>query len=302
MITINSHQATLSKPIKMEGIGVHSGESQKLILRPASENSGITFIIQGERLNACLANVVDTKAAVVLSKQKARIGTIEHLMATFYGAGIDNVDVEVEGAEVPIMDGSASIFLGEVLAVGAKLQSAPKRYGRLKEVVRVSGVNDAYLEVKPAAGFSIAMEALLDSNRVSAPIEYSYATAFTPSIFQEKIAPARTYGYAADLEKLQQMGLARGSSLENAVPLDFPDAEKLQRHEKEVPAHKMLDCIGDLFLLQGRLLADITGRHTSHELHVAAARTLAPLIEWVCFENDEAMGEALASYQFTSLY
>ncbi|NBX73702.1 MAG: UDP-3-O-acyl-N-acetylglucosamine deacetylase [Alphaproteobacteria bacterium] len=235
-----------------EGVGVHSGRSAKLTLRQAPPNTGIVFmrtdLKNGAReLKAHYDQVVDTRLCTVLGNAHgARVGTVEHLLSTLRAFDIDNAVVEIDGDEVPIMDGSAAPFMFLVDSAGTTLQNAPRRWLDVLKPVRVEE-NGAWAELLPAprAEFSVAIDF------ASAAIgRQEYSVPLSLSAFRTQIARARTFGFADDVEKLRAAGLARGGSLANAIVVQgdaLLNPEGL-RMPHEFARHKLLDAIGDLAL------------------------------------------------------
>ncbi|MFP4071409.1 MAG: UDP-3-O-acyl-N-acetylglucosamine deacetylase [Desulfovibrionales bacterium] len=245
------HQLTIRKPITCSGIGLHSGRKVRLSIRPAEEDSGIVFIVKtssGEKvLRPSPDSVVCTGLATTLGKGDSRIATVEHLFAAIRGMGIDNIIVETEGGEIPIMDGSAASFVLLLKNAGIRKQRAAKKVWALKKEI-VFERDGKSITAKPFNGF--AVHYTIDFTH---PMVGRQKKGFVQrdQEFSRQIAKARTFGFLKDVEYLQKNGLALGGSLENAVVLDeygVVNPEGL-RFDDEFVRHKILDFIGDMALL-----------------------------------------------------
>lgn len=259
-------QTTLRKTVALSGNGVHSNAPVTLHLHPADQNTGIVFLRTnlpdgGERrIEAKWSRVSTTDLCTVLGEPShASVSTVEHLLAAFAGLGLDNVLVEVDGPEVPIMDGSAAAFVQAIDSVGLREQAATRRYIKVLKPVRVEN-GRSFSELLPAAsGFRLEV----DIDFAAAAIGKQRKTLeLTPSRFRREIARARTFGLLRDVERLWKAGLARGSSLENSIAVDddrIINPEGL-RSRDEFVCHKMLDAMGDLALAG----APIVGTYRAH--------------------------------------
>jgi UDP-3-O-[3-hydroxymyristoyl] N-acetylglucosamine deacetylase len=263
------HQLTIRKPIECSGIGLHSGRKVSLSLRPAAEDSGIVFIVtgsSGERmLKPSPDGVVCTGLATTLGRGDCRVATVEHLLAAIRGMGIDNIIIETDGGEIPIMDGSAASFVLLLKNAGIWSQAAPKRVLALKKEV-VFEREGKWIKAKPAQGFMINYVINFEH-----PLVGRQKRRFTLSDqeFSRHIARARTFGFLQDVERLQRHGLALGGSLENAVVLDeygVVNPEGL-RFEDEFVRHKILDFIGDMALLEYPLWGSFSIYCSGHALN-----------------------------------
>lgn len=266
------NQRTLCAPVSTTGIGLHSGADIRLTLRPAPENTGIVFVrsdLDPEvSIPALAAHVVDTTLATTLGAGSTRIGTIEHLMAALAGMGIDNCRVELDGPEVPIMDGSAQPFVEMIEKAGVALQDESKRFLIMRKAITVrDGEKEASL--LPSSQFSISFTIEFDHPVIA---NQSYRMDFGDGTFQETIASARTFGLLREVEGLKQMGLAKGGSLENAIVVDEEGVLNPEglRFEDEFVRHKILDSVGDLSLIGmpviGHLKAYKSGHMLNHRL------------------------------------
>ncbi|MDH3311261.1 MAG: UDP-3-O-acyl-N-acetylglucosamine deacetylase [Gammaproteobacteria bacterium] len=289
-------QRTLKNVIRATGVGLHTGEKVYLTLRPASSDTGIVFrridLPEPVDIRACPENVSDTRLSTTLEFNGARVSTVEHLMSAFAGLGIDNAYVDLTAAEVPIMDGSAGPFVFLVQSAGIAEQLAPKRFMRIKKEVRVED-GDKWACFQPFEGF-----------KVSFAIEFNHPTFrhstqnasvdFSTTSFVKEVSRARTFGFMGDLEALRAVGLARGGGLDNAIVLD--DFRILNddglRYEDEFVKHKVLDAIGDLYLLGHPLIGEFSAHKSGHSLNNRLLRQLVSnqdAWELITYnENDEA--------------
>ena len=272
------HQRTLNKPISAAGVGLHTGQRVEMTLRPASEDIGIRFrrldIHPAQEIQANAHNVTDTKLGTTITQNDASIMTVEHLLAAFSGLGIDNAYVDIHGPEVPIMDGSAASFILLVELAGIKEQKAPKKFLRIKKNVRVED-NGKFAEFKPYNGyrlsFKIEFEHPMIQNKLT---EFTFD--FSTLNFLDQISRARTFGFLKEIETLRANNLALGGSLDNAIVLD--DYRILNqdglRFDDELVRHKILDAIGDLYLMGHILVGEFNGFKSGHELNNKLIRKL----------------------------
>jgi UDP-3-O-[3-hydroxymyristoyl] N-acetylglucosamine deacetylase len=289
-------QRTLKNVIRATGVGLHTGEKVYLTLRPAPSDTGIIFrridLPEPVEIRACPENVSDTRLSTTLECNGARVSTVEHLMSAFAGLGIDNAYVDLTAAEVPIMDGSAGPFVFLVQSAGIAEQSAPKRFMRIKKKIRLEE-GDKWACFEPFEGF-----------KVSFAIEFNHPTFrnstqnasvdFSTTSFVREVSRARTFGFMGDLEALRAAGLARGGGLDNAIVLDeyrILNDDGL-RYEDEFVKHKVLDAIGDLYLLGHPLIGAFSAHKSGHSLNNRLLRELVMNQEaWELItynENDEA--------------
>ena len=273
-------QRTLRAAIDCTGVGVHSGRTSRLTLRPAAVGTGIVFRRGdlGVDIPARFDHVVDTRLCTVLGlpgRRDVTIGTVEHVMAALAGAGISNAIVEVDGPEVPILDGSAANFMFLIDCAGVVAQGDTERAIAVRRAVRVAH-DDAFAELRPAAGhtsLTIAMSIAFDDPAIGAQ---SLSLRISEDSFRREIAAARTFGRAADVAALQANGLARGGSLDNAVVVDGDKVLNpggLRMHDEFV-RHKMLDAVGDLALAGAPVIGRLTGHKSGHALNNRLLRAL----------------------------
>ncbi|WP_439577500.1 UDP-3-O-acyl-N-acetylglucosamine deacetylase [Elioraea sp.] len=275
-------QRTLKAPIGCTGIGLHSGRKLALTLRPAPEGSGIVVVRTGlpggpVAIPARWDHVVDTRRCTVLGlpgRQDAMVGTVEHVLAALAGSGIDNAVIEVDGPEIPVMDGSAAPFVFLIECAGPALQDAPRRAIEILRPVRVED-GDASMTLLPDGSPWLGLE--MEIEFASAAIRrQSRAVRLAPNVFKTELARARTFGFAEEIEALRQAGLALGGSLANAIVLR--GARVLNagglRYADEFVRHKLLDTVGDLALAGPRLRGKVVARRAGHRLNNLALRAL----------------------------
>ena len=271
-------QRTLSNSIKAFGIGLHSGEPITLKLLPAPTDTGIIFrrvdLDPVVEIKARAENVGDTTMSTSLTWKDVKISTVEHLLSAMAGLGIDNAYVEVNAAEIPIMDGSAGPFVFLIQSAGLHEQDAPKKFIRIKEKVRVP-YNDAWAQVSPFEGFKVAFTGVWDH-----PVHKEHGTKasinFNSTSFVKEVSRARTFGFMSDLEALKENDLALEASQKNAVAIgdDAILNEDGLRLENEMTKHKVLDAIGDLYLLGHNLVGSFEGYKSGHTVNNALLREL----------------------------
>ena len=271
-------QRTLSNSIKAFGIGLHSGEPITLKLLPAPTDTGIIFrrvdLDPVVEIKARAENVGDTTMSTSLTWKDVKISTVEHLLSAMAGLGIDNAYVEVNAAEIPIMDGSAGPFVFLIQSAGLHEQDAPKKFIRIKEKVRVP-YNDAWAQVSPFEGFKVAFTGVWDH-----PVHKEHGTKasinFNSTSFVKEVSRARTFGFMSDLEALKENDLALGASQKNAVAIgdDAILNEDGLRLENEMTKHKVLDAIGDLYLLGHNLVGSFEGYKSGYTVNNALLREL----------------------------
>lgn len=285
-------QRTLKNVIKATGVTLHGGEKAELTLRPAPPNTGIIF--QRTDLNplieipALASNVGDTTLSTSLIKDGVRVSTVEHLLSALAGLGIDNAYIDVTASEIPIMDGSAGPFVFLVQSAGIKEQNAPKRFIRIKRRVRVRE-GDKWACFEPFEGFKVTFTIEFDH-----PVFKNHSKTatldFSSTSYVKEVSRARTFGFKADFERLRAMNLARGASLDNAVAIDEFRVlnEEGLRYEDEFVKHKILDAVGDLYLLGSSLIGAFSGYKSGHALNNKLLRKLLrkqEAWEYVTFEN-----------------
>jgi len=262
-------QQTLKSPIHCSGVGLHDGNSVSMTLCPAEPGTGIVFrrtdLADGATIAALWHNVVDTRLCTALGNGNGlRVGTVEHLMATFSGCGIDNAVVEIDGPEVPIMDGSAAPFVFLIECAGIRKQTAPRRAIEILKTMTV-GDHERTAVLTPGRGFSVSFEIDFENAVVA---RQDYFLGLTGKTFRSEICRARTFGFDHEVAELRAGGLARGGSLDNAVVIsgDRVLNDDGLRYEDEFVRHKVLDCIGDLYLAGAPLVGHYHGYRAGHRL------------------------------------
>jgi len=274
---IRHYQKTIAKAVSCKGIGVHSGSHVALTLYPAVSGSGIIFIrtdLGGEEILAHWQAVVDTRQCTTIgNSQGATVSTVEHLMATLAANGIDNLRIEIDGPELPIMDGSAKPFMDLVEAAGIREQRVSRRVIRVLKAITVKE-EDRKASLSPA--FDCEIEVDFDfAGRLPHPAQ-NYVFSPLEEDFAENIASARTFGLLEDAEKIWAAGLAKGASLDNTLVFDGEKVlnEDGLRYEDECVRHKVLDVLGDLHLAGGLILGKFHGVRTGHGLHIKLLKAL----------------------------
>lgn len=276
---VKNKQKTLFKSMSCTGIGLHTGKTVKMTINPSSENTGIVFQRtdidkkKGE-IKASWDNVVDTKLCTVIgNKHGTTIGTIEHLMAAFSGCEIDNAVIEVDASELPIMDGSAAPFVSMIEEAGYTIQKAARKYIKILEPIILEDENGR-IELAPSESFKVALDIDYKGSEIT---KQSSRVKINSKNFKRYIADARTFCFAKDVEMLRSVGLAKGGSLENAVVVDENDQimnEEGLRSANEFVSHKILDCVGDLYLAGSPIIAKIKGSKVGHSYNNRALAAL----------------------------
>jgi UDP-3-O-[3-hydroxymyristoyl] N-acetylglucosamine deacetylase len=287
-------QRTLKKPVQVTGIGLHTGEKVSLALRPAPPNSGIIFrrvdLSPVVEIRAEAHLVHDTRLSTCLEADGARVATIEHLMSAFAGLGIDNAYVDLTSAEVPIMDGSAGTFIFLLQSAGLEEQPAAKKFIRIKKAVEVRD-GDKWVRFEPYNGYRLDFT-INFPHPVIANTKQTVAVDLNEHSYVRDISRARTFGFMHEFEAMRAQGRALGGNLDNAIVMDeyrVINPEGL-RSEDEFVKHKVLDAIGDLYLLGYPLIGAFSGFKSGHALNNALLRALLEdesAWEFVTFGNPE---------------
>lgn len=271
-------QRTLKNVIRATGVGLHTGDKVHLTLHPAAPETGIVFrrvdLPRPVEIKACPDNVGDTRLSTTLVKGGVSISTVEHLLSAFSGLGIDNAYVDVSAPEVPIMDGSAGPFVLLIQLAGIREQNRPKRFIRIKRRVVVED-GDKRVAFEPYNGFRVDFSIDFDHPAFTSRGQEASLDLSTTS-FVKEISRARTFGFLRDIEALRQKNLARGGSMDNAVVVDDYRVlnEEGLRYEDEFVKHKILDAIGDLYLLGHSLIGAFRGHKSGHALNNRLLRVL----------------------------
>jgi UDP-3-O-[3-hydroxymyristoyl] N-acetylglucosamine deacetylase len=299
-------QRTLKSLTKAVGVGLHSGQRVELTLRPAAPDTGIVFrrvdLPQPVDILISAEAVTDTRLASTISSGSAKVHTVEHLMSACAGLGIDNLVVDITAEEVPILDGSASSFVFLLQSAGIALQAAPKRFIRVIKPVEVregEGANVKWARLTPYEGYKLSFEIDFDHPAVDSTgqrVEFD----FSLNSYSRDIARARTFGFTKDVEMMRANGLALGGGLDNAIVMD--DYKVLNsdglRYNDEFVKHKILDAMGDLYLLGKPLLAAYSAFRSGHALNNKLLRELLSrpdAYEIITFEDEKSAPAGFAT-------
>jgi UDP-3-O-[3-hydroxymyristoyl] N-acetylglucosamine deacetylase len=287
-------QRTLKNSIRATGIGLHSGQKVYMTIRPASENNGIVFrrldLEPPVDVKADATLVGDTMLGTTLVVGKTTVATVEHLMAALAGLGIDNAFIDLSAPEVPIMDGSSAPFVFLLQSAGVAEQNALKRFVRIKKTVRVED-DEKWAEFKPFDGYKVNLSIDFD-HPIFKKHTQTASIDFSTTSFVKQVSRARTFGFLRDIEALRARNLTLGGTMDNAIVLD--DYRVLNedglRYEDEFVRHKILDAIGDLYLLGYSLLGEFSGYKSGHGLNNQLVRALLDdesAWEMVTFEDTD---------------
>ena len=278
MTIFGQNQRTIQNKISCFGRGVHSGDPVHLSLVPAEENTGISFIRTDLKENnvipANYLNVSDTKLCTTISNEfGTQISTVEHLMAALWGCGIDNVIIEVNNQEIPIMDGSSEPFVFLIECAGIKEQQAKRKFIAVKEEVEIHE-GDAYIKISPAENFEADIKINFPNSTVIGTQHHNVSS--ETLCFKTEVSRARTFGFAHEVAYLQKIGLAKGGSLENAIVVDGDTILNQDglRFNNEFARHKLLDCIGDMYLAGCYIKGKVSGYCSGHKLNNMLLRRL----------------------------
>ncbi len=297
-------QRTLKNVISATGVGLHTGQKVTLTLRPAAADTGIVFrrvdLPQPVMIKADPFKVTDTRMCSALEVDGVKVNTVEHLMSALAGLGIDNVYIDLNASEVPIMDGSASPFVFLVQSAGVEEQNAAKRFIRVKKTIQVTD-GDKWVKLEPYNGFRVTLSIdfkhpVFDHSAKTVTVD------FADTSFIKDISRARTFGFMHEVEYLRNNGLALGGSLDNAIVMDefrVLNADGL-RYDDEFVKHKALDAIGDLYLLGHPLIGAFTGHKSGHALNNQLLRSLLAdqtAWEFVSFKRIEEAPAGFARLQ-----
>jgi UDP-3-O-[3-hydroxymyristoyl] N-acetylglucosamine deacetylase len=298
-------QRTLKSLTRAVGVGLHSGQRVEITLRPAQPDTGIVFrridLPQPVDIAVSASAVTDTRLASTLSSGNAKVHTVEHLMSACAGLGIDNLYVDITAEEVPILDGSAASFVFLLQSAGIELQAAPRRFIRLTRPVEVregQGASEKWARLEPYHGYKLSFEIDFDHPAVDASGQRVVFDMSTDS-YSKDIARARTFGFTKDVEMMRANGLALGGGLDNAIVMDdykVLNAEGL-RYDDEFVKHKILDAMGDLYLVGKPLLASYSAFRSGHALNNKLLRELVARTDaWevVSFEDEKLAPKGFA--------
>jgi len=302
-------QRTLKQIARTVGIGLHSGTKVELVLRPAAADTGIVFrrvdVDPPVELRADALNVHDTRMATTLERDGVKVATIEHLMSALSGLGIDNCHVDIDAAEIPIMDGSASSFVFLIQSAGVVEQNAPKRFVRVLKRIEVrdgEGRNLKWARLDPFFGFKLAFSIEFNHPAIDST-EQRVEVDLGSEPYTSSVARARTFGFVNEVEALRAAGLALGGNFENAIVMDeyrVLNTDGL-RSGDEFAKHKILDAMGDLYVLGKPLIAAYTAHKSGHALNNMLLRALLAdetAYEIVSFDDRGAAPQAFARPAF----
>jgi len=276
----------LKNVIRATGVGLHSGDTVYLTLRPAAPNTGIIFrrvdLDPVVEIEAKAENVGETALSTTLLQHGQRVSTVEHLLSAFAGLGIDNAYIDLNAAEVPIMDGSAGPFVFLIQSAGIEEQTAPKQFIRITKPVLLED-GDKWAKFEPFDGFKVSFTIDFEHPAFTGRPQ-QVDVDFSSTSFVREVSRARTFGFMKDIEKLRENNLALGGSMDNAIVVDDYRVvnEDGLRYEDEFVRHKVLDAIGDLYLLGHSLIGSFSGHKSGHEVNNKLLRKL--LVETDCWE------------------
>ena len=263
-------QRTIKKIVNARGIGIHSGKIVNMSLIPAEADHGVVFRrmdVGGKLVRAHNAFVNEVVLSTGLENQGVKVSTVEHLMSAFSALGIDNIIVELDSFEVPIMDGSSAPFIFLVQSAGILEQDQYKKFFVINDIVRVEN-NDSWAQVSPYEGFKVTLEIDFDHQKIKESGQ-ELSIDFAQQSYLKEISRARTFGYMKDVEMMQRQNLSLGASMSNAIALSDEDVlnEDGMRYQNEFVKHKILDIVGDLFLLGCNIIGHYEGYKTGHLLN-----------------------------------
>jgi UDP-3-O-[3-hydroxymyristoyl] N-acetylglucosamine deacetylase len=276
---VGARQTTVADDVVLTGIGVHSGEEASIRISPAGSDTGICFVVTDAdgrevEIDADFRAVTDVRLCTVIGDGKAvAVATVEHLLSALRGLGVDNAYVEIDSIEVPIMDGSAALFVEAIDEVGIRSLQQPKRFIRILKAVRVED-GEAFAELAPYDGYKLDVEIDFASGAIG---RQRLALDMSPDVFRKQVCKARTFGFMKDVEALWKAGRAIGASLDNTVAVDDQDRvlnpEGL-RFDDEFVRHKMLDAVGDLALAGSQIMGAFSSLRGGHRLNYEVLRRL----------------------------
>ncbi len=292
------YQKTIKNPISCSGIGLHSGQKVRLSLKPAAVDTGIVFkrvdLPEQPVIHAKVSNIINVNYATSLCRDNIQVQTVEHLLAALSGLGIDNLIIELDAVEVPIMDGSAAPFVYLLHEAGIRELNLPKTYIRVNEDIEVKS-QDKSVKISPADEFCISYN--LDFNHHL--LRGQKATLnFSEEIFTQKISRARTFGFIDEIMELRKNGLAKGGSLDNAIVIGrYHILNDGLRFSDEFVHHKIMDLIGDLYLVGYPIIGHVSAYKAGHHLHnELAGKILAQSDKWEFITDLEPVKKKAAFY------
>jgi len=292
-VDMNAQRKTINTPVSISGIGLHSGIYTTVKLKPAGPGNGITFVradLEGLRIPALQASTTALDYATTVGKDDVSVGTVEHLLSALMASGITDVDIHIDGPEVPIVDGSALPFMYLIDAAGVRDLGTEVPLLRLRDSIEVVE-GEKYIRMTPSNRLVLKYKIDFDHPAIG---KQSYQFDYGQDNFLRKIAPARTFGFVRDVEKMRAAGLARGGSVENCIVLGDDDVMNGPlRFRDEFVRHKILDLLGDLALVGRPIAGEIVASRAGHALH---SRFVAKVLE-AAARDEEDLGEAAPSEQ-----
>ncbi len=298
---VGARQTTISREIQLNGTGVHSGAPVSMVLHPAGADTGLQFLVtrRGRPVAQIAAHVENIKSltlcTVIGDEAGTTVGTVEHLLAALRGLGVDNCLIEIDGKEVPIMDGSSTVFVDAIDATGIRELASPRRYLRVLKTVSVEE-NGCFGEFRPYMGSRYDVEINFETSVIG---KQRLELEMSPGAFRHELCEARTFGFMSDVEKLWKNGLALGASLANSVAIGdngILNDEGL-RYPNEFVRHKMLDAVGDLALAGYPILGAFRSVCGGHRLNAQAVRALlADKSAWTLIDAPMLREDALATH------
>jgi len=275
---VSARQTTLAREIELTGVGVHSGAPVKIVLHPAEANTGFRFMVtkRGRIISEIAATVENVKnltlCTVIGDETGTTVGTVEHLLAALRGLAVDNCYIEIDGKEVPIMDGSSGLFVDAIDEAGLSFLDAPRKFIKVLKTVRVDD-GDCWAQLSPHSGFHLDVEIDFNTPAIG---RQRISHEINPGVFRNELSRARTFGFMRDVEQLWKAGLALGASLENSVAIcddKVVNPEGL-RYNQEFVRHKMLDAVGDLSLAGLPMLCKYRSVRGGHRLNAYSLQEL----------------------------
>lgn len=260
----SQRQKTIKNQFCLEGLGIHTGKTSKITVKPAPANTGIVFLKSGEKIKAVVENVVATKLGTSLKGIK----TVEHLLAAVMGLGIDNLEVEIEGEELPILDGSALPYAQKLIEAEIVIQNSPKHSFEINEPLTIVE-KDKSIKISPYYGFKINF--MVDYPTIGRQEKVFEGKEIE---FLQEIAPARTFGFVEEVEELREKGFSRGASLENALAISRDGYLNQPRFPDEPVRHKILDLLGDLTLLGCWINGEVTAIKSNHQMNIQLVKLI----------------------------
>ncbi len=277
-LSLDPYQHTIKKPVSCYGVGLHSGITVNLTIKPAPENSGIRFfrtdLDDANGIPAHMDKIVDTRLATTIADKEMYVSTTEHIMAALQGTGVDNVNIELDSAEVPIMDGSAGPFVLLLKRAGLKKQKAMRKVLRITKELRFTS-GETTIKILPYEGFKISGEIFFENSFIN---KQTYSLDVNSEKFANEISRARTFGYVEQVEELWANGLAQGGNLDNVIAIHWNRKGILNegglRFSDEFIRHKVLDLIGDLAMMGCPILGHVIATRSGHTQHLGFMKAL----------------------------